>query len=575
MAFNKILLIGARGVGKTQLLERLRTDSEFQDFELFDLDAEIQTTTGQTIAEIFAVSGEAEFRRLEQKCLSFLLSNNSKVIVAVGAGCDVSSVPPSVHVIWVRRGTDPWGRSFLHRPRLTTADDPVKESKDLYQHRRGQYSQRADQVYWMLEGLEQVDLANPLRSLELQIIKNTPPISKVFFTRSPKNLKTAWNGPLEIRSDDWAATEIPPHLNLQDSLWSIRGDGDFSDFIRKAPPTAWLDWPLEKGAPPAFDKNQLICSLHERQGAETFSQALSRLSSSPGQHFKFSPLVEDWSQLKIGLEWQVKDPLKRSFLPRSKDGRWKWFRQLMIPRQKINFVGDGYEKWPDQPHLMEALSLPTEFSKFAAVLGDPVLHSRSPSFHFNFFYNRGLPFFAIQVEKSSWNQAFPMLKHLGLAAAAVTSPLKDELTPERAVNTWWLDSESKEHTENTDQPALERCLLEFKDRKTLVWGGGGTLGPLRKVFPEAAFYSVRTGELRDPKTNSLPLNQIQLFIWAAGPADRTPSWSAQPELVFDLNYREDSNAIGWARKNSAKYQNGLIYFQIQAQLQQTLWSQNF
>lgn len=575
MDCNKILLIGARGVGKTQLLERLKTDPDFQEFELFDLDSEIQKTTGQTITEIFSVSGEAQFRRLEQKHLSFLVSNSSKLIVAVGAGCDVSNVPSNVHVIWVKRATDPWGRSFLDRPRLSMADDPVEESKELYRKRHGQYSQRADQVYWMPEGIEQVSLDSSLRPLELQILKNSPPVSKVYLTRTPKNHKTAWNGPLEIRSDDWVGQKIPSNIGTADSVWSIRGNQDFTDFVAQAPPTAWIDWPLEKGLPPAFNRPQLICSLHERQGTESFDQALVRLSSSPGPCFKFSPLVEDWSQLKLGFEWQAKDPQKRSFLPRSNDGRWKWFRQVMIPRQKINFVSDGDQKWPDQPHLIEVLSLPNELSEFAAVLGDPVLHSRSPSFHFDFFRARGMPFFAIQIEKSSWDQAFTLLKHLGLRAAAMTSPLKNELIPNRAVNTWWLDSESKGNTDNTDEPALEKCLLEFKNKKTLVWGGGGTLGPLKKVFPEAAFYSARTGQLRDSNAVSVPLDQIQLFVWAAGPHDPEPSFSVQPELVFDLNYRQESKAIGWSRKNSVKYQNGLIYFQTQAKLQQAIWSKYF
>lgn len=573
MGFNKILLIGARGVGKTHLLERLKADSDFQAYSLFDLDAEIQKATGQTISDIFSFSGEAEFRRLEQKYLSSFLSNNSKVIVSVGAGCDLSQMSSDVHIVWIRRATDPWGRCFLDRPRLSSVEDPVVESKDLYQKRKPQYSQRAHQVYWMPEGLEHVGWGSPLQLLEKQILKNTPPMSKVFFTRSPKNLKTTWNGPLEIRSDDWEGQKVPTDLGLQNSLWSIRGDNNFTDFIRLAPSTAWIDWPLEKGPPPAVDRT-LVCSLHERQGLETFDQALSRLSSASAQHFKFSPVVEDWSQLKSGFDWQAKDPQRRSFLPRSADGRWSWFRKLMIPRQKINFVGDGFNQWPDQPHLIEVLSLPSDFSKFAAVLGDPILHSRSPTYHFDFFHARGIPFFAIQIEKKNWDLAFSVLKDLGLTAAAVTSPLKSKLTPSGAVNTWWLDSQGQEHTANTDEPALEKCLMKFKNRKTLIWGGGGTLGPLRKVFPEGLFYSARTGEPRDPRIDPVSLSQIQLFVWAAGPGDPVPKLDFQPELVFDLNYREDSTAIAWARRNSVQYQNGLVFFQTQAQLQQALWSQN-
>ena len=77
-----LYLVGFMGTGKTTVG---RAVSQRLGFPCFDSDQEIERQTGQTIPEIFAGPGEAEFRRLERE---FIVSGHpaSRVVVACGGG---------------------------------------------------------------------------------------------------------------------------------------------------------------------------------------------------------------------------------------------------------------------------------------------------------------------------------------------------------------------------------------------------------------------------------------------------------------------------------------------------------
>lgn len=53
----------------------------------YDLDALIESETGNVIREIFIVSGEKKFRELETACLIKLLQMNRSIIISLGGGC--------------------------------------------------------------------------------------------------------------------------------------------------------------------------------------------------------------------------------------------------------------------------------------------------------------------------------------------------------------------------------------------------------------------------------------------------------------------------------------------------------
>jgi shikimate 5-dehydrogenase len=95
-----------------------------------------------------------------------------------------------------------------------------------------------------------------------------------------------------------------------------------------------------------------------------------------------------------------------------------------------------------------------------------------------------------------------------------------------------------------------------------------TLPSIKSLFPDAHFFSQRTGQLRDQAQN-VKKEGYDLAIWAAGPRAEVPSWKAK--VIYDLNYREDSRAKEWSLITGAKYISGLGLFKAQALEQQKLW----
>ncbi len=561
MAFLKTLLIGARGVGKTSLLERWATATT-----KLDLDAEIVRDQGSSIEKIFENFGEDQFRETEFETLNRLLLNPEKMIISVGAGfrwLDYEFPIPrkKIEIIWVRRTTDDFGRIFFDRPRLNQEIPAIDEFLLRHKSRVPAYMMNCDRVYKMPEGLQKPD------EIEKSILENELPKDSGILTRTPKNKSWNWGGRIELRNDFWSAEEVFS-LNYEDVLWTHRETGKESELLVKE--KDWLDWPLEFGLP-TLKSEQLILSLHDLNYQETLEQAHRRLESEKAWHYKSSPLISTWEQLETGWKWQQADIKNRSFLPRSPEGRWNWYRQWSKGHQKINFVQDGINPVKDQPSFYEWLSIPESFSHFAAVLGDPVQHSYSPIEQGEFFKDYGWPFFAIPISKSEWSVAISLLTKMGLRAAAVTAPLKLEMDPARPVNTLVWSDELTWEGMNTDIQGLKLLLDNNIQEPVVLWGGGGILASVREVVPTAAPYSSRTGL---PKTSVQCLSPKTL-IWAAGPNDPSPAMHSfkgwQPQLVIDLNYREDSEARSYALQTGARYKNGLALFQSQAQGQREFW----
>ncbi len=79
---GRIFLVGFMGSGKTTLGRAL---SESLGFDFVDTDEEIEKKEGRTIANIFAIEGEAYFREQESKILKKLLLRKN-VVIATGGG---------------------------------------------------------------------------------------------------------------------------------------------------------------------------------------------------------------------------------------------------------------------------------------------------------------------------------------------------------------------------------------------------------------------------------------------------------------------------------------------------------
>ena len=74
----KMVLIGHRGVGKSQLLKRMKFYHQLvhPDISYFDLDQEISARQGKSISQVFDECGEAQFRQLERQVFQELTNEH-------------------------------------------------------------------------------------------------------------------------------------------------------------------------------------------------------------------------------------------------------------------------------------------------------------------------------------------------------------------------------------------------------------------------------------------------------------------------------------------------------------------
>jgi len=112
-----LFLVGMMGSGKTTVGRFLAAELGYQ---FFDTDCLIEQVTGQTVAEIFATAGEAEFRRLETQVLAEL-SAYKNLTIATGGGIVL----------------DPHNWSFLRHGLVVWLDAPVET---LYHRLQGDTS---------------------------------------------------------------------------------------------------------------------------------------------------------------------------------------------------------------------------------------------------------------------------------------------------------------------------------------------------------------------------------------------------------------------------------------------------
>ncbi len=140
---TNLYLIGMMGVGKSTVGQLV---AKALGYRFFDTDTVIEQATGQSISEIFAGMGEAEFRQLETQVLAEL-SAYTRLVVATGGGI----VSQQKNWSYLRHGLIIWLNVPIEvlfhrlkqdttRPLLQTAD-PLAKLQLLLQERRSLYAQ--------------------------------------------------------------------------------------------------------------------------------------------------------------------------------------------------------------------------------------------------------------------------------------------------------------------------------------------------------------------------------------------------------------------------------------------------
>ncbi len=163
-----IALVGLMGAGKSTVGRRL-ADVLGRDF--YDSDNEIEKAAGLSIADIFTLHGETEFRRGERKVLERLLTEAPHVL-ATGGGAYLD--PETRHLlrdkavtIWLNADLETlWRRVSRrsHRP-LLKADNPKGVLSKLLTERAPIYEQ-ADLVVRSAEGPHKATVDSILKALD-------------------------------------------------------------------------------------------------------------------------------------------------------------------------------------------------------------------------------------------------------------------------------------------------------------------------------------------------------------------------------------------------------------------------
>lgn len=149
MAPTKVLLVGMMGAGKSSTG---RLVAQRLGWPYVDSDQQIQTKTGQTVAQIFEERGEPAFRAEEAEALAAAMALIGPLVVAVAGGAVLSAdnrrlLRQGGLVVWLRAELDTLADRVAggtHRPLL--AGDRLARLSTLYAERRALYQELADVV---------------------------------------------------------------------------------------------------------------------------------------------------------------------------------------------------------------------------------------------------------------------------------------------------------------------------------------------------------------------------------------------------------------------------------------------
>lgn len=141
-----VALIGLRGAGKSSVGREL---AQRLDCPFFELDGLIEEEVGLRLAEIFAIHGEAYYRRLEREVLTRLVVEGTPAVLATGGGIVTERstfdlLRKGAITIWLRTSPE------LHLQRVAAQGDgrpmagradPLAELRLLLREREPLYSE--------------------------------------------------------------------------------------------------------------------------------------------------------------------------------------------------------------------------------------------------------------------------------------------------------------------------------------------------------------------------------------------------------------------------------------------------
>lgn len=141
---RNVALAGFMGVGKSSVGRQVAAELQF---EFVDTDEVIETRTGVKVSEIFALHGEAVFRKFERELVAEMMHWSNKVI-STGGGLVVDpenlaslKTHSLVVCLWATPDTIyQRTKHQTHRPLLRAAD-PLAKIRELLSAREAAYKQ--------------------------------------------------------------------------------------------------------------------------------------------------------------------------------------------------------------------------------------------------------------------------------------------------------------------------------------------------------------------------------------------------------------------------------------------------
>ena len=145
-AATPIALLGVRGAGKSSVGASL---AHQLGVEFVELDQRIEQTAGLPLGELFALHGEAYYRRIEREVLTRLLANPAPMVLATGGSIvndptNYALLRARCRTIWLCAGAeDHWNRVVAQGDQRPMAENPhaFAELKALLAARRDLYAQ--------------------------------------------------------------------------------------------------------------------------------------------------------------------------------------------------------------------------------------------------------------------------------------------------------------------------------------------------------------------------------------------------------------------------------------------------
>lgn len=165
---RSVALVGLMGAGKSTVGRRLANKL---GRPFIDSDDEIEKAAGLSVADIFALHGEEEFRRVEQKVLTRLLSEPPQVL-ATGGGAYLSAetrdlMRDKAVTVWLNADLETlWKRVSRrnHRP-LLRRPDAKEVLSNLFDQRRPIY-ELADLTVHSVDGPHSRTVTSIIKALE-------------------------------------------------------------------------------------------------------------------------------------------------------------------------------------------------------------------------------------------------------------------------------------------------------------------------------------------------------------------------------------------------------------------------